>query len=127
MSQESRRRLLVGTGSLLPFVGRPWGMNNWALQVSSATYPVCFAGVDWLLYCIPLPFTASHCSSLPFTAFHCLSPPLTAFHCRPLPSTAVRSLQTNNYDGAVASPLKSWWYLTTPYIGLSLAMNAAFP
>eukprot|EP00930_Biecheleria_cincta_P085019 TRINITY_DN74443_c0_g1_i1.p1 TRINITY_DN74443_c0_g1~~TRINITY_DN74443_c0_g1_i1.p1 ORF type:complete len:188 (+),score=14.45 TRINITY_DN74443_c0_g1_i1:33-566(+) len=25
-------RFDYGTGSLLPFVGRPWGMNNWAVQ-----------------------------------------------------------------------------------------------
>jgi putative alpha-1,2-mannosidase len=45
----TRSRIDYGTGSLLPFVGRPWGMNNWALQ-------------------------------------------------------------TNNYQGSVASPLSSWWY-----------------
>ena len=45
----TRSRIDYGTGSLLPFVGRPWSMNNWALQ-------------------------------------------------------------TNNYAGAIASPLSSWWY-----------------
>ena len=28
----TRSRFDYGTGSLLPFVGRPYGMNNWAVQ-----------------------------------------------------------------------------------------------
>ena len=31
----SLRRFDYGTGSLLPFVGRPWGMNNWAIQTNN--------------------------------------------------------------------------------------------
>jgi len=31
----TRSRFDYGTGSLLPFVGRPYGMNNWAVQTNN--------------------------------------------------------------------------------------------
>ena len=43
----TRSRIDYGTGSLLPFVGRPWGMNNWALQTNNYAGSVASPLSSW--------------------------------------------------------------------------------
>ena len=43
----TRSRIDYGTGSLLPFVGQPWGMNNWALQTNNYAGSVASPLSSW--------------------------------------------------------------------------------